>query len=412
MTEGTREKPGILIIPHQAQRTVKVRAVEQARFLANLGRYRVYLLDWQPSEPSSQTGPWGLFLKCIRKAKELLQSLTIRPSITPEPTESGQTILRLTLPHALAPAGFSRWFNQRQLTKWISKNDIHIVLSSNAYHFPMPESSNISRIYDVVDDHLSPHSGPHWRQTQAFTRRELQKAHHTITISHALQTLLAKEGFPNSLRIPNGVDMAAFQHVSQPAIDTIRQRHGLHHRFVIGYIGNHGWWGGIGFLLEAFQHLRQMLPQALLLIVGPGEDLPKYQAQVADCDDIIFTGPIPPSDIAAYFHAIDLGVLPFDLCPFTHNALPLKILEYGAAQKRVIATPLDELKTLQFPHVTLLEANPHQWANAMAELARNASPWPLSWDAAIAAYDWRTVLAPLDTMISDDLDAHAHAPAL
>jgi hypothetical protein len=115
--------------------------------------------------------------------------------------------------------------------------------------------------------------------------------------------------------------------------------------------------------------------------------------------DVIFTGPIPPEQIATCFQAVDIGVLPFQICPFTDNALPLKILEYGAARKRVLATPLKELKTLAFPHVSLLEPDPALWSAALEQEAKAPSPWNPGWDSVIAGYDWPLVLSNLPRLL-------------
>jgi glycosyltransferase involved in cell wall biosynthesis len=105
-------------------------------------------------------------------------------------------------------------------------------------------------------------------------------------------------------------------------------------------------------------------------------------------------GPIPTDEIWDYFHAADLGLLPFILAPVTHHCLPLKVLEFGAAGKPVLATPLHELQRLALPHIRFAEYDIDAWRRALLDDATYAAPdkaalekslLPLSWDTASAA---------------------------
>lgn len=387
----------ILIIPHQPHRNLKVRAVEMGKALSAWG-HEVFMLTWESHARPAASLPEKLLRKTLEAAKTAQTSCTITD-------ESGLHWVRL--PYLLAPWPWCQPFNRNQLERFIREQRIDTVISGNAYHFPMPETPGLRRIYDVVDDHLSENSGPHWRRTRSFTLNELKKADTVTVISYALQEKLAELGYPAAVRLPNGVDLPAFQGDQQAAVDAVRQRYQLDDCFTVGYIGNHGWWSGMDLLIRSFEKLQQELPQARLLIVGPGEDLNRYQAELSGNPNVIFTGPVPPAEISAYFQAIDLGVLPFDCCPFTDNALPLKILEYGAAQKQTLATPLKELQTLAFPHVRLLDPDPQVWADAMATQARHPDLWQPGWDRVIANYDWPLVLAPLRNLLET-----VHAPAV
>lgn len=398
LTEGPHKRR-VLIIPHQPHRNIKVRAVEIARYLAELGQYEVFILTWDLHSKTYRHLPEKILFKSV----EILQTAT-----TPHTIKAENGLNWVRFPYLLAPSPWYQLFNQRQVEHFVRNHRIDLVISSNAYHFPMPNNSFCKRIYDVVDDHITPGSGPTWQRTRPFTLGELRKADRITAISYALIEELAKEGFPRVKRLPNGVDLQAFQNVSPDAVTAIRTQYQLDKSFTIGYIGNHGWWAGMPLLLESFKLLQRTVPHARLLIVGPGEELERFEQQAAGNPNIIFTGPIPPAEIAAWFRAIDIGVLPFTLCPFTDNSLPLKVLEYGAAQKQVIANPLKELTTLNFPHIRLLEPDAALWAMALAEIAQNPPPWQAEWDVQIAAYDWPIVLKDLAQLLGGCF----HAPAL
>jgi glycosyltransferase involved in cell wall biosynthesis len=392
----------ILIIPHQPHRNIKVRSLELARHLAAQPQYEVYVLTWRISNHKSS----NLLAKIAFKAQEALETATMSPQIHEE-----ASIRWVEFPYLLAPYPGCKEFNQQRLEEFVQKHYIQAVISANAYHFPMPTQKALLRIYDVVDDHISPDSSPHWRRTRAFTLGELQKSEHILSVSHALQAELAALGYAASTLLPNGVDWAAFQQQNSPAVRAIRERYGLMNRFTVGYIGNHGSWAGLDLLLAAFEQLQAQVPESRLLIVGPGEDLPRHQRKTPAQPGVIFTGPVPPQDIAAYFQAINLGVLTSTPSPFRDKAMPLKILEYGAARKCAFATPLQELVTLQFPHVRLLKPDAEVWGEALIQEALNPTPWNPNWDEAIAPYDWARLWRPIDQILMSHF-GDADAPAV
>ena len=396
------EITNVLIIPHQPHRHVKVRALEMARYLAGQPGYRVHVLTWRQYAPPTRDPLSRIAAKLLEALKTVGTAHTV--------TES-EGIHWIEMPYLLAPYPYCQQFNQSQVTHLIRELKIDAVINANAYHFPVPGKAHRDAfyIYDVVDDHLTEASGPNWEKTRRFTLEEVAKADRVITISHALQEVLAERGCPDSLRIPNGVDYESFQTVDAGAIAAVREKYDLQGKFVVGYIGNHGWWSGMRFLLEAWRQFRRDCPQARLLVVGPGEELPANERETAGEPDIIFTGSVPPTEVAAYFHASDLGVLPFDLNPFTHNALPLKLLEFGAARKPMLATPLKELLTLNLPHVELVEQDASRWADALRQAVRTPRPWQPEWDSTIRQYDWPLLLRELEPLLTPK---GPHAPAV
>ncbi len=87
-----------------------------------------------------------------------------------------------------------------------------------------------------------------------------------------------------------------------------------------------------------------------------------------------------------FFTLADVGVLPFERSPFTDDALPLKIIEYGAARKPVVATPLSELQRLELPNVLFAERNPEAWAERL-ETALELE-WRFAWDSTFDRFRW------------------------
>ena len=385
-----REPIRILIIPHQPNRNVRVRSLELARHLASKPEYEVYVLSWRLRE-RSHPNP---FIKFGFKIQQNMESGSIEPQ-----TREEKGIHWVRLPHLLAPHLICQDFNLKQLQKFVKKNRIQVIISGNTYHFPMPKRSSLLRIYDVLDDYISPNTTPNWRLTRGFIQGELKKADYILTISHALQVELEKLGYNQSIRIPNGAAWQTYTTDNSKAIESIKERYGLQNSFIITCIGNHDWWTDMDFLLEAFSRVRIHVPNSRLLIVGPGNGLPECQKPDPDRPGVIYTGPIPPDEIAAYFQVSHLGVVPYIPCPFTHKALPLKVLEYGAARKRVLAPPLTELATLQLPHVQLLEPDKTLWSETLIQESLEPTPWDPDWDQVIQQYDWPQLWHPVEQIL-------------
>jgi glycosyltransferase involved in cell wall biosynthesis len=402
------QKAKVLVIPHQPGRGVRVRSVEMARQLAATGAYEVYVLTWEPAAPTRH----AIIQKVLTRSLEAMDTMRTRVRIEPE-----GNLRWVRLPHLMAPYPFCQGYNEEQLARFIRQERIDAVISASAYLHPVPRPETVGHpfviLYDVVDDHLSPESGPAWRRTRRFTLRELSKANHIMTVSHGLQALLEAEGFGPVHLVPNGVEIQSFQQSTpqaQQAVEAIRERYRLHGKFTVGYIGNHGWWAGLRFLLETFNRFHETFPESRLLIVGPGEEVEQLQPAYAS-EWIQFTGPVPPEEVSAYFHAIDLGVLPFELSPFTHHALPIKILEYGAARKPVLASPLKELETLSLPHVQLLPLHQAIWQDALTREAQTSTEWNPLWDDTLRRYDWQLLMQKVDYLLDQSLGSRRLAEA-
>ncbi len=402
----------IFIIPHQPAKGLRVRSVELAKQLAHdFGpNTEIIILHWLASKPARLPGPF----KMLEKGIEALNSINTKTqykkeSITDPITEKTITLTWATLPYLLSPYPMCQTFNQAQLSHLIDAMNPDVVINANAYHWPLSKQSTEGRlyIYDAVDDHITENSGPVWQRTKKFTIEQSNHADHIITISHSLKALLEQQGLSPVSVVPNVVDIKRYEvkdsAVLEKNLSTLRQKHGIGPKTkTLAYIGNHGWWAGMGFMMDVFETFNAKHSDSKLLIVGPGEDVPHFKAKYKDNPAIVFTGSIPPEDVHWYFHLSEVGLLPFDLCPFTHHALPLKVLEYGAAKKIVLSSELKELELLNLPHIQRLPLDPDTWVNALEKETEEATQtvWQDDWMATIKRYDWQQAIAPLTNIIT------------
>jgi len=95
-------------------------------------------------------------------------------------------------------------------------------------------------------------------------------------------------------------------------------------------------------LIEAARYVVKEYPDAIFLIIG-NEDEDKYRAMVRGEGlerNFKFVGFVPHEEVAAYIAAAKIGVNIFPNEPYCASAQPIKILEYMASGKPVVATNL------------------------------------------------------------------------
>lgn len=117
---------------------------------------------------------------------------------------------------------------------------------------------------------------------------------------------------------------------------------------IMGYVGNLHTMGkekGIQTLLEALKLLRRGHPSVSLCIVGGPQDLvERYQRHSRKMKVnkwVRFTGHVPFSLVPTYLQAMDILTMPFPNEPhFASDASPLKLFEYMASGKPIVASDL------------------------------------------------------------------------
>jgi glycosyltransferase involved in cell wall biosynthesis len=222
-------------------------------------------------------------------------------------------------------------------------------------------------------------------------QRQAAAAQGVVTITEGIRDRLRKFGLEAEV-IGNGADLERLRRADGRVL---RRRLGLDGRLVISYIGNHTGWSGLTFLLDVFRLLKARVPQAALLIVGPGSELPRALAKRDEerIEDVLFTGPVDPSEIAEYFAATDIGVLPREQDSYGHLSFPIKVIEYSASRKFVIASPLQTLQSLRLPNVILVRREVDAWVTALEQTKDLA--WRRDWDPGITKFDWSRLSADL-----------------
>jgi len=214
------------------------------------------------------------------------------------------------------------------------------------------------------------------------------KADFLTAVSHRLVEYVEQEYGRLAYYLPNGVDIAEFEGISQEEVGEIRERFGIVGKFVIGYIGYFGGWSGLGFAVEVYKKFKGYVEDAVLFVVGSGEEVDRYRGRAVD--GVIFAGAVDQDEIYKYFCSIDVGILTSPLAGFRDYSFPMKVIEYSAARKMVVSTPISELRRIKLPNVILVEYGTIDgWVAALMKAMETS--WSPSWDEVIKEYDWKRI---------------------
>lgn len=137
----------------------------------------------------------------------------------------------------------------------------------------------------------------------------------------------------------NGVDIDLFGQAFDPA--PIREQWGLGNGPVISFVGGFQKWHGLDNLVDSFAEIVKTAPKARLFLVGDGPYRAELDQKIAASgvqDKIVITGFLPQEQVPELLSAADITVLPYPQLPKDLWFSPLKLYEYMAAGKAVVAS--------------------------------------------------------------------------
>jgi glycosyltransferase involved in cell wall biosynthesis len=166
--------------------------------------------------------------------------------------------------------------------------------------------------------------------------------------------------------VPNGVST---NRIARGDRDRTRARLGLQGKRVVSLIGLTS--SPSLFFVDALALAARQAPDIVFLVVGGGDLLRPIEARCRSVGlPFVATGWVPNNNIADYFAATDLGLYAGDSNPYFDAACPIKVLEYTAARRPVVATDLKELRRIAFPNVRLSPPDPERFASAITASLR------------------------------------------
>lgn len=230
-------------------------------------------------------------------------------------------------------------------------------VSTDVYHVGKPHPMNgiaglvASRLrrkplYLDCDDYeaASNHFGGEWqRRVVAFFENRLPRYAKAVTTNTqaTVDRLRASEGSQLVTYVPNGVDRDRFSDVSSERVRLLRNELVIDTEHVVLYLGsmsltNHA----VDLLIAAFPAVLRHCPDALLLLVGGGEDIDtlKWQASRLGIQSCVrFVGRVPPDDVPLYYRLASVTVDPVRADAASAARAPLKLVESWASGRPVVS---------------------------------------------------------------------------
>ena len=172
------------------------------------------------------------------------------------------------------------------------------------------------------------------------------------------------------IMLNNAIDAAVYSFdVSKR--EKMRRQLGLTGELVIGHVGRFNPQKNHPFLLDIFTSLLKKEPDAVLLLVGGGEGMPKIQAKAQElgiAERVRFLG--VRSDVADLMQTMDVFVF-----PSLYEGLPVTMVEAQASGLPCIISdkvPPECILTEGLVNIMPLSASPEAWAERI--LAKRAIP--------------------------------------
>jgi glycosyltransferase involved in cell wall biosynthesis len=196
-------------------------------------------------------------------------------------------------------------------------------------------------------------------------------ADRVIATNHSYKVVEMDRGRVPEERITvvrNGPTLETFQ-PGEPLTDLKRDG-----RTIIGYAGVMGRQDGVEYLLRALGHLRADLGRSnfLCVLVGAGDGFADLQRLALDLglgNHVWFAGWRGHDEVAHFLTAADICVAPEPSNPYTDRSTMIKLMEYMACQKPIVAFDLPEHRvTAQQAAIYVRPNDELEFARAVAVL--------------------------------------------
>jgi glycosyltransferase involved in cell wall biosynthesis len=228
-----------------------------------------------------------------------------------------------------------------------------------------------------------------------FERISCRLADHIITTNQSYKALEIQRGSVPEERITivrNGPDLKP--------LNVVEPKPSLHQegKMNLTYAGIIERQDGVDYLIRALQHLINDLKRSDIhcMIVGTGGALPEIVSltrQLELNDYVSFIGWVEPTQVASYLNAGDIAVAPEPSSPLNDRSTMVKMMEYMALSKPIVAFDLPEHRVtageaalyarpndeLDFARQILMLMDDPERRHKMGEIGRKRVESELAW---------------------------------
>lgn len=234
-------------------------------------------------------------------------------------------------------------------------------------------------IYECYDEYTrSQHDGALISDIAREEDALLAKAGLVLTTSETLYQSRSPR-HPRVIYTPNGVDYELFARAREPDLSVAEDLDRVSHPR-IGFVGNAGETSVDYPLLEELARRR---PEWSLVLVGPAEDVSTdTRRRLTGRGNSFFIGWVERKRLPSFLKGFDVALIPFSKHPWNEARNPLKLWEYLAAGRPVVATRIPEIE--KYAEAVYLAATPAEFEAAISDALEQPSPERLRRGAELA----------------------------
>jgi len=238
------------------------------------------------------------------------------------------------------------------------------------------------RLFHCVDDFSAL---PHWwHQPRSLLAREAEACREADVVVCTARKLVEsrRRHNPNIHFVPNAANVELFAKASLPETrvpDDIARLPGK----VVGIFGV------IDFRLDAglVAYVAAQRPDWSIALVG----LIKGDADLSPLralENVHILGRKPTAELPGYLKAMDVCLIAYALNDYTHHVFPLKLYDYMAAGKPIVATDMEELRPIEGEHLRIGRTR-EEFVAAIEDAMASDSPARAAARAGVAAlHSW------------------------
>ena len=280
---------------------------------------------------------------------------------------------------------------------------------------------NVIEINALVEDEIAlqgnVNDGLAWVKSlkESFRGLFLKNGDMIVTVTDNIKDKIQKQFDLSHERIrtiPNGANTELFASLNQ---DECRRDLNLDkYSLNICFTGNLAPWQGVEFMIEAMPLVLKKIPNVGFIVVGVGdclEELKKKVKELGIANNVIFTGWVDYQEVPRYINTSDICVAPLTIGRERSGSSAIKIYEYMACGKPVVASNVPDLEFLQDSGSGILfpRDNVHKLAEATIKLLENPQlrlkMGRTARKVALQKYSWMITAKKISKIMEDAMGA-------